>query len=320
MGDIHLYDRELKSTKGYVKSNDVLLDNLIAFIKDNEEITAIILSGDVQHKTPQNIQLMAKWRSKFKEMGDILGSRGFWENVTEIQGKNEGAPPIFSLRGNHDFEIEQKQANDYTFFDDLLQEKLIHNPRLIKLNNIALDFRDYGNEEDIYTKEDPDEYLISMFHNFVLFGDDNNESAYSVATHAPESDIIILGHIHTAEDPKQGTHANGKRFHYLVPGSLARTQTDKRNFRDTGNIVVLDLNTKGYETVELDLLPFTELFDFAKITRNRNRTSPENLILDLDNIDICTEEFNVSELIEAMDIKEELKELAINLYEQVDIR
>ena len=75
VGDLHLYDKEMVSTKGYVKSNEVMLDNLYQHILGNPHIKLVIFEGDIQHKTPIKIRETHKWRTWFRKLGQLMLER-----------------------------------------------------------------------------------------------------------------------------------------------------------------------------------------------------------------------------------------------------
>lgn len=332
IGDIHLYDREMASTKGYLKANDVMLDVLYNHIVAHPDIQLVIFEGDIQHKTPIKIKEIHKWRSWFRKLGKLMsertGSSG-WD--IEVHGREslagvevENAYPVFSLRGNHDVEATNRSNKDFTFFDELLHEGLLQNPKGLTINgDTYLDFRNYG-EADVFP--DPEliygKRVVGLFHDTLYHRDSpsfiqmlreiNPAQCYDAHEVFKGLDVAICGHIHNPTPLTQVERESGSTT-YLQTGSMARTSFGGDNVRDVGYSATIRLADLEVTPVELAILPIDEFFNLQRIA-NRNRDTPsyEDFNLDMEDVEDTT--YSVEEAIRAMEgVLPAVREAALNL-------
>lgn len=332
VGDIHLYDKEMASTKGYLKSNQVMLDNLYNYILDNSHIKLVIFEGDLQHKTPIKIKEVHKWRTWFRKLGQLLAQRhqeSGWDVVVHHRAELadievEGAYPIYSLRGNHDSEISNRSNKDFTFFDELLHEGLIQNPRGLTINDsVYIDFRNYG---EAHVFPDPEltynRRVVGVFHD-TLYHQDSPQFIHLLREVTPDAcydghevfkglDIAIAGHIHSQAPMAQVETEVGSTT-YLQTGSMARTSFGGYNVRDVGYCAELQLSNLELTPIELDILPVDEFFNLQRIA-NRNRDTPSYDDFNLSMEDVEDTTYSVEEAIRAMEgVLPSVKEVALNL-------
>lgn len=332
VGDLHLYDKEMVSTKGYVKSNEVMLDNLYQHILDNPHIKLVIFEGDIQHKTPIKIRETHKWRTWFRKLGQLMLERldesGL--DVQEIQRDEldsievDFSYPVYSLRGNHDVEVSNRSSKNFTFFDELLYEGLLKNPKGLVINDsIYIDFRNYG-EADRFP--DPlvtqNKRVMGVFHDTIyhtespsyigLLRDVSPDSAYDGHFNFKGLDLALAGHIHTPE-PLVNVETESGVVPYLQNGSMARTSFGGDNVRDVGYSVEVRLEDFNLNRIEIPILPVDEYFNLQRLA-NRNRNTPNYNDFNLDMAEVEDTTYSVEEAIRAMEgVPSAVKETALEL-------
>lgn len=332
IGDLHLYDREMSSTKGYVNSNMVMLDNLYSYIESNEHIKVVIFEGDIQHKTPVKIKESYKWRKWFRKLGQLMYERLDESGLTlEIHERDDIESlgldfryPVFSVKGNHDMEATNRSTRDFTFFDELLHEGYIQNPKGLTLNNdLYIDCRNYGEAaRELDTTLTEGKRVIGLFHDTLyhntspdylrLIRDVNPDNAYDAHTVLKGLDLALAGHIH---DPETLEHvlADGTEVPYLQTGSMGRTSFGGGHLRDVGYVVEVDINTVEPLRVEVPILPVDEFFNLQRLaSRNRDVVDYQTFNLDMDTVEDVA--YSVEEAILSMGhVPSEVKDMAITL-------
>lgn len=289
IGDLHLYDREMRSTKKMIQNSSVILDELYNFLKEHEEIVFLNINGDIQHTTPVNKykrKEVAYWRYMFRKIGHLMNTRfrdhvkGFKlvgaDEETKKMFKEGEINPIFTTKGNHDMDNEL----DHTFYDELLEEGLIMNVDGLLLNvegnKTFFSYRDYGIEKRKLPKLSKDTDIIALEHNDVLHDESvlwNVPKAEEKFTKAEEAvkgtDVTILGHIHDKVDPLYIGEEGSPPVLWQV-GSVARTAFRDSDKRDVGYGAVMEFgDVETFLTAEFDLIPFKEYFSYQKMMRNK---------------------------------------------------
>lgn len=347
IGDLHLNDREMTSTKGMVANNKVMLDQIYQTVLSDEDILIVLFAGDIQHRTPQKLKMAYEWRQWFKQLGELMRER--WDDVGYqplIIDRDETTlnaddihSPIFSVRGNHDWEIRQRRRDDFTFFDELLTEELLHNPLVIEDEYTLIELRNYGEgqQEVLLTDSQLGKFQIIALHNLVyhsqskryieLIKDTQPEQAYSIETvyrtQTSGPQLLLQGHIHDPEDMVELT-LNGHMVYHYQTGSLARTSTGGSNMRDTGRVVkvqlpddtVTEMGRPEVETIELNLVPQSEYFDLQSIIK-RQQMEEDYSDFNLSMGEYETSQYNIRDSILQMeDIDPRVREVALTLVDK----
>ena len=334
VGDLHLYDREMKTTKGMVKNNLVMLEGLYDFIEQDPEISIILFAGDIQHKTPRKLKESYQWRVWFKKLGHLMQSRwdehNLWEQVTIIYRDEPpvmGAYPVFSLRGNHDSEVINRRQDDFTFFDELEQEGLIQNPKALITDTSYIDFRNYG-EADL-VNEGQDVPVITLLHDLVYHSQSKSyidlikqtqpDTSYDAHQVLLTTDLALVGHIHDPEDVVT-EQINGREVRILQGGSMGRTSATQVNYRDIGYTYTVDLDTLSLTKNEIPLLPYKEFFDIRDILK-RTHKQDEFADFSLTLEDVEMSQYSVVESIQAaVGVDAKVKQEALRLLEQEQLK
>lgn len=324
VGDLHLYDKELRSTKGYVANNQVMLDNLYRYIEDDEGIKLVVFLGDIQHKTPKSLGESYKWRQWFKKLGQLMLSR--YDGSYEVYPAStiEGAYPVYSLRGNHDNEVKQRRRDDFTFFDELLHEGLIQNPESIITPNSLLILNNYGEVQEV---PNPIKQTIGLYHDLVYH--DNSPSYVGLIKQTePDSwidgqtqlgniNLALVGHIHEPE-PEVVIHNHlGQDVRMMQVGSMGRTSLTPENQRDVGYCALVDDESLAVERVEIPVLPAVDYFNLQELV-NQQRTSDSYADFGLDIDEVNIEVYSVEDMISQSEASIEAKQLALELYRALD--
>lgn len=305
IGDLHLYDREMRTTKRMVENSRVILDELYKYLKENEDIILLNINGDIQHKTPTNVynrKEVAHWRRMFTKIGQLMQQRfkkfkgynlvGVTDKVRDKFKKGE-IYPIFTTKGNHDYDKD----SIHTFYDDLIDEGLIVRAEgllvAVDKKRTFFSYRDYGVE----TREVPEfktaTDVIALEHNDVLHEESllwqvpKAEEKFLKAEEVVEgTDVTILHHIHEKVDP---IYIGNKKDKVLWQvGSIGRTAYQDESKRDVGYGALMKFgNTTEFATVEFDLIPYREYFSYKKIERKQAREHDfKDFMLKIDDYEI----------------------------------
>lgn len=337
VGDLHLYDREMRSTKSMVDNSTVILEKLYEFIKDNEDIVILNINGDIQHKTPVNKfnrQEVAKWRYMFNKIGLLMRSR-FKEHIKgykligvseEVQNdfKKGMIRPIFTTRGNHDIDTELR----HTFFDDLLEEGLIVNSTgllvQVEEKQTFFSYRDYGIKERKMPKLNKKIDVIALEHNDLLHDASiiwkvpNAEKKFkTVEEVADKTDVTILGHMHDKIDPFKVDTESGKSVIWQT-GAMARTSFEESNKRDAGYGALMEFgNIEDFISVEFDLIPYKEYFSYKKMMRvNEHENEYKDFDLKMEEKERVSTNYE-DDINSFEDVEDEVKEYAKKVIESI---
>lgn len=335
VGDLHLYDREMRTTKKMVENSRVILDKLYEYLKENEDIILLNINGDIQHKTPSTLRgrgEVAYWRRMFRKIGELMLERfskvggyslvGVSEDIKEKLKKGD-IYPIFTTRGNHDNEKD----TIHTFYDDLLVEGLIVNPRgllvSVQGNRTYFSYRDYGIKKRELPKFKRKTEIIALEHNDVLHDESllwNVPGAEKKFLSAEEVtagvDVTILHHIHERVDP---LYIGGDNRVLWQVGSLGRTAYDDSHKRDVGYGALMEFgNVEDFYTVEFELIPYKEYFSHKKIMRSRMREKElQDFSLKVDEYEIEVIDYE-KEINKLEEVDEEVKKYAIGIMKEIE--
>lgn len=290
--DLHLMDEDLPFTREAVRNSLIILDELIRVVSLDKEIGLIVMLGDIVNRRPQNKATEMLWLNKFDKLKRLVNSR--YREMPEIKYWNkEGTEGMLrnrlvSLKGNHDYEDNNRWNRNKSYFDELVENNIIVNPE-------ALEF--YDNGERYYyhlrgfgegDKTMGEEYLkadkvIGFAHDW-FYGEAlpekyNNYSSISrVRFWAEQSvygmDAVIQGHSHSRYDPveikgiiKKGEKRDSYRTTTLyTPGSNARTNYTEDMFRDVGYNMIIDTEDFYIGDVFIPIKPYK---DYFKLEENK---------------------------------------------------
>ncbi|KTF59763.1 MULTISPECIES: metallophosphoesterase [Bacillus amyloliquefaciens group] len=352
VGDLHLYTNEIRTTKKMVKNNEVMLKNLYKYLKENEDIDLVIFGGDLQHQTPKGdvLREVSLWRKWFRKIGKLMAPRRKRIKNFKIHGVSEKVKkgfdkgriyPLISVRGNHDddkvLKVTAENKDDYikqyTFFDELVDEDLILNPKGLTFtagdDKFYIDIRNYGEADRSVPKGAKNRKVIAVFHDNVLQPESplwmikgkSKEGVYNAEDVMVNVDIGILNHIHERVDPLYIEASDGVKVLWQI-GSMGRTSLKDENMRDVGYCGLIDTdNLDSFGTVEIDVIPAEEYFSFQKAfdakkrksdyedfelkmnTVNRKFQDPREDIKALEDVDDRVKQVCVDTLTEIMDRK-----------------
>lgn len=327
----------MKSTKGALKNNMVMLDSIYKKVEEDEDIGLVIFLGDIQHTTPRDIKQVSEWRRWFVELNRLMIDR----DTTKItlrypdNKENKNDLRVLSLRGNHDDEIFNRRLNDYTFFDELESEGLIGNPEQVIFNDngnpVVYDLRNYGHAGRLLPEDLQDKALtIALTHDNIMTEESSEvvklivqeSGGYEVEDIGVGCDLIINGHIHTKYEPQAVTiRETGKPCIFMVNGALARTSLAQDNLRDVGYGMILDTRDEDVDVqeVEFAVLPFTEYFDLKGYQhKQRLKQASKDFTLGLDEQTVINQEDLEQTIRESRQYSNQVKEKALEYLELVD--
>lgn len=302
VGDLHLWDRELSTTRGFVENSDLMLDAIIAYVEADPEIRIVNFEGDIQHSTPATKSTLlrtATWKRKLEKLGNIMLERQPTMHIIQRAGVDpeklyKQPLPLFTAEGNHDVSKTLRRVGadnkriaieDYTFFDDLLYSGVMQNPRGYLFRDLGKDyyiqFNNYGEAtapipDAIANKENI--IAIKILHDTVRFEDSPSwlnyleDDVYEADDVLQDCRLAICGHIHEPLPPKMFVNTKGKNVVFVQTGAMARTSAVDKNIRDFGYCTLLDLKD-GIDIVEVQLpiMPSDEYFDWSQIIINENK-------------------------------------------------
>lgn len=328
----------MKSTRGVIENNKIMLDSIYKKVEEDVDIGLVLFLGDIQHTTPRDIKQVSQWRKWFLELNMLMADR----DMTDITLRYRDDHPhpndlrVVSVKGNHDFEIYNKKANDYTFFDELESEGLIGNPDQVVFNDngnpVVFDLRNYGEADRLLPAEMQDKALTVAFtHDNIQteFSDEfvkmivEKAGGYSVEDIGVGVDLMINGHIHTKFPPQTvNIEESGKPCVYKICGSIARTSLSRGQMRDVGYGILLDTSEEelDVEDVEFDILPYKEYFDLAGYQHSQKvNAKVKDFTLGMDeDKDVIHQEDLEQTILESRRYSNKVKEKAIEFLEIVD--
>lgn len=337
IGDLHLMYREMKSTKGAIKNNKVMLDSIYKAVEEDEDIGLVVFLGDIQHTTPRDIKQVSEWRRWFVKLNTLMVTRDSTRvNLRYAEDKEyKNDVRVVSVRGNHDDEIFNRRKNDYTFFDELESEGLIANPDQVIFEDngdaVVLDIRNYGHADRELPDALQDKALtIALTHDNIMTEHSDEfvrliveeSGGFEAEDIAKGVDIMINGHIHTRYEPHAVTvRETGKPVIFMVSGSLARTSLAQDNLRDVGYGIMLDTSGEELDVqeVEFDVLPYTEYFDLKGYQhRQRLNQATKDFSLGMDEQTVINQEDLEQTIRESRQYENHVREKALEFLELVD--
>ena len=341
VGDLHLFDKELSTTKGFRENNTVMLERLYDYLKEHEEVCLCIFEGDIQHKTPSakdSLYHVSRWKHWLHKIGDLMAERLPEIAVIPREGneKNENHPmpsPLFTLKGNHDMASELRSSVDYTLFDDLLFEGILRNPKGIVYKDAGkryyIQFNNYQEADAPVPEEilkEKDIKVVKLFHDAIDVPTQGtwvklDKKAFNGSDVLQNTHLGIAGHIHDPLKPVVVETLNGKKSIFLQTGSMGRTSAADGNVRDHGYCTVLD-TTDGLKVTEVKvpLIPSEDYFDWGAIMYNQQQRDAlknrKNFNVSLGDYE--RKSYDPKEDIKNMDITEDVKENCLNVLDNVE--
>ncbi|PER55572.1 hypothetical protein CN495_07405 [Bacillus thuringiensis] len=343
VGDLHLREGEMRFTVKMQDNNEVMLKNLVKEVEEDEEIGLVVLGGDIQDKTPSDIKEVAMWRKHFRKLGQIMQRRinlsaimFLGLDAETMQGLKDGTVlPVVACRGNHDHEkVLRNEETEYTFFDELLREGLIINPRGIAFKEGGkkhyIDIRNYGQADRALPKTVTDNredwFVMAVFHDNVLMPESplwllkskGKEGVYNAEEVMKDVDVGFLNHIHEKVDPIFIEKEDGTTGVLWQYGSMGRTSLKPENVRDVGYCALFDTNNPTeFGSVEIDVIPAQEYFSFEKAMRVKQREKDyKDFSLQMDTVERTSED--PCEVIQNLEnVEDEVKAFCVEILQQV---
>ncbi len=347
VGDLHLHDKELTTTKGMRENNILMLKSIYDYLEENEDIRLCIFEGDIQHKTPVSKTALyetSRWKFWLRKIGNLMSSRT--PKLAKFQradfDKDRAHPlpaNLFSLKGNHDMATELRSMNqnvDYTFFDDLIFEGVIQNPKGIAFKDSGklyyIQMNNYGEAEAALPKEISSNEMfnvIKIFHDTIdvpeqgdwVRIDKTSKGVYKGSTVLENCSLGITGHIHEPLEPSIVTTDSGSKVAFVQTGSMGRTSASDVHMRDVGYCTVLD-TTDGLNViqVQMPLIPVDDYYDWSKIMLN---TQQKDSLKNSKNFNISLGDYerkfyNPKDDIKEMDIPDDVKRNCLDILDKLE--
>lgn len=298
VGDLHLHDKELTTTKGMRENNILMLKRLYDYLEENEDIKICIFEGDIQHKTPVSKTALyetSRWKFWLRKIGNLMSGRvpklvTFNREDFDSDRAHPMPAKLFSLKGNHDIAKELRSMNqniDYTFFDDLIFEGILQNPKGIAFKDSGkLYYIQFNNYEEANAPLPQDILKNDMFTVIKLFHDTidvpeqgdwvridkTSKGVYKGSEVLDNCSLGISGHIHEPLEPSLIETVSGNKVPFVQTGSMGRTSASDVHMRDVGYCTVLD-TTDGLNViqVQIPLIPVDDYYDWSKIMLNNQQ-------------------------------------------------
>lgn len=349
VGDLHLSNRELRSTKKMVDNNEVMLDNLYNFVKEHEEVNLIIFLGDIQHTTPygkNTLKETTKWVNQLQRLGKLMLSR-LSKNKLSVQLRNQdennfdlsipfsqqimkhGVLPLFTLRGNHDVDKD----GSFTFFDLCIKEGYLINPRRLLIGDTQYNFHNYGELNEAYDVFPNAENIVGIYHDVIPTGEGEQWMIFDFEAKKHEEtiddildrvDLAVVGHVHKKYEPithvfeHGGTNSRGRDSVVWYVGSMGRTASDTGQVRDVGYCGLVQVgDIEHFGTVEIDIIKASEYFDLGGIVkRKKERQEFKDFKLGLEDT-IHNDSLSPIEIIHQSVEDEDIRQLCVELVTEV---
>lgn len=335
VGDLHLYTKEIRSTKKLVDNNEVMLKGLYDFLVENEEIKLLVFMGDIQHRTPtgkNTLSETSKWKKWFRKIGSLMAERYPAKTVRILETLSEGqekskdrisegeAYPVFTLKGNHDMDNEV----EYTFFDDIVSDGLLLNPDGLVIDKTTqINFHNYGDANKKYKKKKGVTQVIGLYHDIVAtiespfwVGDTPSYPADKVLDGV---DLGIVGHIHSNSDPIYiDTESGGKSVSWTF-GSMGRTSFSEGHMRDVGFCALVDTDDiTDLGLAQIDVIKSTEYFNMKQELKSReNKKEYKDFALKIEGGHKRTH-VDPRDDIRGMDgLEDEVRDVCLNILQEV---
>lgn len=327
--DLHLYDQEIGHSVGYPEESLHILDEIYdEFIVGDYDIMS--LGGDIQHAKISKTKYISAFQKKLRNIGEMSYKRLKERNILDkmivydIEGNiidlSKIRSIIFTNRGQHD----TSSVEEFTFFDLLIENKILINPRVVLIEDIQINYINYSKSVDDLKvdKKDNIKRMINIYHNPILeqgyFVDEIIGKTISPEKHNlfKDTDLAIINDIHKPLNIREFA-SDGKRTTIVTPGSMGRTSFNPSHDRDYGNLVRIDIDSDGNlkeYLIEVELTPAEEFFNKIEVYKQKRvENAFKNFSLEIEDIEMTY--FDIHEKIEQYVKDEEIKEICYLILE-----
>lgn len=328
--DIHLYDQEIGNSTNYPEESIKIL-NIIKDVFINGNYDFITLGGDIQHAKIQKTMYISTFQKLLKEIGMLckerLIERGLLDKI-KAYDKNgnliniyDKPSVLFSVRGQHD----TNSIEGFTFFDLLIDNNIIVNPRYIILDDLQINFLNNCKDTvDLFEdKKDGIRLVIGLYHNLIL-----EEGVYIDGfigkTLSPKKlglfkdvDLAVINDIHTPIKPYTVVTDN-KVTKVFTPGSLGRTSFSKGQDRDYANLVSITVaESVDANYVPFDLTPSEIFFNKDIVLKNKLvENAFKDFSLSIEDLEISY--FDIYNELDKLNLDPDIKEICIEILKEVE--
>lgn len=329
-GDLHLYNRNIRSTLLMPEASLQMLKQINEDVLAHEEIGILNILGDIQHLTPQGknaLKHMNAWKGEFIQLEETMRSRLHTSGLTLVIDRegnditqevlHGSKSALFALKGNHDFDNE----TDFTFYDYLVSENIITEPRYIVVDSVQFNYHHYNEADALIVTDDSARAVVGLYHDNIDYpempfwmGDLGGYQAVEIFNGV---DMAVIAHIHKPYEPVWIETTNGGRCLVCIQGSMGRSQFTDGQIRDTGSMTIV--NTQNLEELgklEVQLIPKEEYYNYNRaVTEQEQRRDYSNFSLNVSSI--VADTADVRDKIRELDIEDEVKELGIRYLTEV---
>lgn len=330
VGDLHLYNRNIRSTLLMPEASLQMLTQLHSEVMNHTEIGILNLMGDIQHLTPQGknaIKQMQLWKNEFIKIEQTMRSRLSESGLTLCVDRNGHditqdilngyKPALFTIKGNHDFDAEV----DYTFYDYLVEENVVTEPLYMIVDGVQFNYHHYEEADRPIERHADARAVVGLYHDNIDYPEMpfwmGHLGGYQAVNVFNGVDMAIIAHIHKPYEPVWIETSNGGRCLVYVQGSMGRTQFTDGQIRDEG--FVSAVNTQCLEevgTLQIPLIPKEQFFNYNQaITEQTQRRDFSQFSLNVGEIEAHTAD--VRDEIRSLNIEEEVKALGIQYLTEV---
>lgn len=332
IGDLHLYNRNIRSTLTMPESSTSMLEELYFEVMEHEEIDILNSLGDIQHLVPQGktaLKYTDEWTEQFIQIGiemtkrfnperfKVVGRDGSDINARILNGE---CFAFFAIKGNHDFDSEV----DFTYYDLLVKQGVICEPLYILdlEENVQINYHHYHEAHMQIPRQEGVQKVVGLYHDNIDYPEmpfwmGLNENGYKAVEIFNDVDVAIIGHIHKNYDPVWITTDNGTQCLVYVQGAMGRTQFADGQIRDVGYVSVVNTSdTTQIGTLEVKLTPKEQYFNYREaIVRQEQRRDYSQFTLNISAVQANTTD--VRDEVRALDIDADVKELGIRYLTEV---
>lgn len=337
-GDLHLFDREIGATKGYAEESSRNLTNLTKRFEGTNSLF-MILGGDVQHGIPEDIRVMSDWRVRLAEMRDMVYTRleksGLLDtmkvydaddNLMDIKSRKHSC--LFSVKGNHDYNRRADRNDSFTFYDDLVDSRIISSPSKIVINQTEIHFYHNGEYNQPKTPASDTKAVIGVYHDAIV-KDGVVMDVHLGTSITPEKskmfehiDLAIVNDIHLQIKPYKVTTTKDDgttmETDVVTHGSIGRTSYSPSHQRDNALLTQVTISEDDfieYELIELALKPYMDLFDYESVIKVKKRENMfSHLSLEVEKLNLVKKD--PREDVAIMDIEPSIKQKCLDLLDK----
>ena len=270
--DLHLWYKNITSRKDYLGELDEALSNIFMYVKSDDTINNVILSGDIYHRG-------------FSDIDSTRPIKKYWMELKSLLNKRSGE--LYAVIGNHEFSYSKN--NPFWLQDD----SIFKTPEDIIDNGVHLYLESYHTPKSIRTFRSTVDSDICITHNEVLPPEMatfvRNESGRRVFTSSRcmsfsryNVKALFVGHMHQIVESyvvmKDDSSEEQMRVQYL--GSIGRTSVEEIDnefrYRDLP-VVEVGIDSDGnegsgkfrIEHLPLELREYHDTVISSEVAKNR---------------------------------------------------